>query len=98
MSDFERSMMARSFWGLIVAGLIQVLIWTVLIRFLPSGWWIIGINILGFLITAIFIGMGSWQVLKVYMPSSIAFFIALTIWAIIVIGIRSILLNLFGVI
>lgn len=96
MNEFAKKMLGRSLWGLLFVGLIIVVVWSLLTHFLPSGWWITLINVLGFLLTALIIGVGTWQTLKLVISSGIAFLIAVAIWAVMVIGLRTLILALLG--
>lgn len=98
MSNFARAQMVKAFLGLLFAGLIFIIVWAVLLRFLPDGWWIMAINIIGFLLSLFIIGMGSWQTLKAFMPSILAFILGVVIWFIMAVVIRSFILDLLGVI
>jgi len=96
MNDFTRKMLGRSIWGLLFAGLLIIIVWSLLTHFLPSGWWITLINVLGFLLTTVIIGLGTWQTLKLVISSGIAFLIAVVVWAAMVIGLRTLILVLLG--
>ena len=82
--SYNAKMTGMAFWGLLFSGLIQVVAWALLVRFLPAGWWITVINVLGFFITIMFIGLGTWRTLKMIMPSLLAFFIGLVIWFVVI--------------
>jgi len=86
----------KAFWGLLFAGLIQVVLWALAVHFLPAGWWITAINVIGFLVTIVFIGLGTWQTLKMIMPSLLAFFLGLIIWFVMAVLLRSFILGLLG--
>jgi hypothetical protein len=96
MNEYLRKMLGRSLWGLLGVGLIIIVVWSLLTHFLPSGWWITLINVLGFLLTTVIIGLGTWQALKLVISSGIAFLIAVLIWAAMVIGLRTLILTLLG--
>ena len=96
VSGYFRKILGRSLWGLLGIGLVIIILWSLATRFLPYGWWIILINVLGFLSTAWFIGVGTWQTLRLVISSGIAFLIALLVWAAMVIGLRTLILNLLG--
>jgi hypothetical protein len=96
VGDIARRMISRSLWGLLIVGLIIVVTWTLLDHFLPLGWWITLINVLGFLSTAWVIGVGTWQTLKLVISSGYSFLIALLVWAAMVIGLRTLMFNLLG--
>ena len=96
MNEYLRRMLGRSLWGLLGVGLIIIVVWSLLTHFLPSGWWIILINVLGFLLTTVIIGLGTWQTLKLVISSGIAFLVAVLIWAAMVIGLRTLILTLLG--
>lgn len=95
MSYFGK-MTGRAFWGLLFAGLIQVVVWALAVRFLPAGWWITAINVIFFCITIVFIGLGTWQTLKMIMPSLLAFFLGSIIWFVMAVLLRSFILGLLG--
>lgn len=96
MNEFTKKMLGRSLWGLLFVGLVIIIIWSLLTHFLPSGWWITLINVLGFLLTTLVIGLGTWQTLRLVISSGIAFLIAVAIWAAMVIGLRTLILTLLG--
>ena len=97
-SEVEKIEGRRAYRNIFFFGLVFVTIWAVLLKFLPDGWWITGINIIAFLFSLIGIGLGSLQALRPSMPNWLAWVCALLTWFIIVILIRSLLLNLLGVI
>jgi len=96
VGNIARRMISRSLWGLILVGLIIVVVWTLLNHFLPMGWWITLINVLGFLSTSLVIGVGTWQTLKLVISSGYAFLISSLIWIAMVIGLRTLMFNLLG--
>ena len=96
MNEFTKKMLGRSLWGLLFVGLVIIIIWSLLTHFLPSGWWITLINVLGFLLTTLVIGLGTWRTLRLVISSGIAFLIAVAIWAAMVIGLRTLILTLLG--
>jgi len=96
MNDYFKEMVGRALSGLLLAGLIVIVLWSLAVRFLPDGWWITLINVLGFLSTILIIGLGSWQTLKMAVPSGVAFLVGSLMWVAMVIGLRSLLLNLLG--
>ncbi len=102
MDDFEknfmRSVARKAFRNCLIFGLILVTIWAVLLAFVPNGWWITAINIGFLIITVIGIAVPSTQFLKVYMPLPLAIIASAAIWLILVVFIRSIILELLGVI
>ncbi len=87
---------SRALWGLLFVGVLIIVIWSLLTRFLPMGWWITLINILGFLGTGLVIGMGTWQTLKMVIPSGYALLISIIIWLMMVVGPRTVILGLLG--
>jgi hypothetical protein len=89
-----RREMSRALCGLLFAGVVIIVIWSLLTHFLPLGWWITLINVLGFLGTTLVIGMGTWQTLKMVIPSRYAFFISVIIWLVMVLGLRTLILGL----
>jgi len=94
--QFFRREMSRALWGLLFAGVVIIVIWSLLTRFLPLGWWITVINVLGFLGTILVIGLGTWQTLKMVIPSGYAFLVSVIIWLVLVLGLRSLILGLLG--
>ena len=84
---------SRSLWGSIIIGLIIIVLWSIATHFLPSGWWIVVINILGFL-SATFIGWIFWGTLKIIISSGIALLISIVLWILMVIGGRTLMLGL----
>jgi len=95
--DYYRHFVGRAFWGLLLfAGLIPVVLWALAVRFLPDGWWIAATNIIGFLVTIVFIGLGTWQTLKMVMPSPLAFFLGVSVWFVMAVLLRSFILYLLG--
>ena len=96
VGKIARKLLGRSLWGLLLVGLIIVVAWTLLDHFLPSGWWIVLVNVLGFLSTSYVIGVGTWQTLKLVISSSYAFFISLLVWAAMVFGLRTLMFSLLG--
>lgn len=96
MNAYLKTMLGRSLWGLLVVGLIIIILWSLAVHFLPDGWWITLINVLGFLLTTVIIGLGTWQTLKLVISSGIAFLIALLILGAMVIGLRTLILSLLG--
>ena len=91
-----RKEMSRALWGLLFVGVLIIVIWSLLTRFLPMGWWITLINILGFIGTTLVIGMGTWQTLKMVIPSGYAFLVGVIIWLVMVLGLRTLILGLLG--
>lgn len=82
----------------LVFGFILVIGWAGLLTVIPTGWGITATNI-GFLLISLFvIGIPSLQFLKLYMPTLLAGIVSGLIWVIMVVLIRSIFLELFGVI
>jgi len=98
MNDLFKQYGKRSLLGVLLLGLIYVAIWAALLAFIPSGWWITVINVVFLIFSLVFIGIGSMQALKLFMKTVPAFFIALVIWFVWVVLIRSFILSLFGVI
>ena len=98
MSDFVKAQMGKSLMGLLIMGFVIICLWAVALRFLPDGWWITAINVIGFIASGLIIGIGSWQTLRLSMPSLLAFILAVVIWLIVVVLIRSLILELLGVI
>jgi hypothetical protein len=96
MNEYLRKMIGRSLWGLLGVGLIIIIVWSLATHFLPDGWWITLINVLGFLSTAVIIFLGTLQALKLVISSGLAFLFALLIWAAMVIGLRSLIFSLLG--
>jgi len=98
MNDLFKQYGKRSLLGVLLLGLIYVAIWAALVAFIPNGWWITVINVVFFIFSLVFIGIGSMQALKLFMKTGFAFFIASWIWFVWVVLIRSFILSLFGVI
>jgi len=98
MNDLFKQYGKRSLLGVLLLGLIYVAIWAALVAFIPNGWWITVINVVFLIFSFVFIGIGSMQALKLFMNTALAFFIALGIWFVWVVLIRSFILSLFGVI
>lgn len=73
MTDFKSKETGKALFGLLVFGLIQVVVWALLVHFLSNGWWITAINVIGFLFTMVFIGLGIMQTLKIVMQTLPAF-------------------------
>jgi len=96
--DLIKSEYRKGFRNALIFGFILVIIWAVLLAFVPDGWWITVINILFFIATAIVIGMSSIQFLRLYMPKIVAIILSAGIYVIMVVLIRSIILELLGVI
>lgn len=86
-----------AYWvGMIFWGLLFVVLWALAVHFLPAGWWIIAIDIIGFLVTVTAIGGGAWERLKRTMPSFLAFVLGVSIWAVIAVLFRYFILDLLG--
>ena len=81
---------SAAFRNLLIVSLIMILIWEALLFFLPSGWWIMAINILFFL-GSFFLFYFSSQFLKMILPTWLAFLCGFLIWGFIVILIRSLI-------
>ncbi len=96
VGHYFRRQMGMALWGLLFAGVVIIVIWSLLTRFLPLGWWITLINVLGFLGTTLVIGMGTWQTLKMVIPSGYAFIVSVIIWLVLVLGLRTLILGLLG--
>ena len=94
--DLKKMLVGRTIRRFLVTGLIIIIVWILAIHFLPDGWWIILINVLGFLSTAVIIFLGTWRMLKMVISSGLAFLFALLIWAAMVIGLRSLIFSLLG--
>jgi len=83
--------------GIAIFSLIYIVGWSALVSFLPSGWWVTAINIILWTGSFIFIGLGPLQTLKVIGMSDIkAGILSVLFWGGFVIGIRSVLLSIFG--
>jgi len=102
MGDFEKSFVKsvarRALRNCVIFGLILVTIWAILLAFVPDGWWIAAINIGFLIISVIGIGIPLIQSLKVFMPFALAIIASAAIWLILVVLIRSIILELLGII
>ena len=95
-AQIYKTMIGRAVWGLLFGGFVIIVIWSLLTRYLPLGWWITLINIFGSLGTILVIGMGIWQTLKMVIPSGFALFISVIVWLVMVVGLRTLILGLLG--
>lgn len=68
MDDFKKSGYRKGFGCALILGFILVIIWAILLAFLPDGWWVAAINIGFLIISAIVIGLPSITFFKLYMP------------------------------
>ena len=93
LAQIYKSELSRSLWGALIFGLVIVVLWSVATHFLPSGWWIVVINILGFL-SATFMGWTFWKALKIFISSGLALLISGVLWILIIIGGRTLILSL----
>lgn len=98
VNAYTRAMMWKAFQGILFAGFVIILIWALLLKFLPDGWWITVISIGGFILTIFIIGFGCFQTLRTFMHGFWAFILGLTIWFVMAVLIRSLILELLGVI
>ncbi len=98
MADFVKRLEKRAFWGMLGFALALVIIWAVLLRFVPAGWWVTAINIGFFIATAIVVSRASIWFFKPRVRLVVAVIISAAIWVLMVVVIRSAILELLGVI
>jgi hypothetical protein len=94
---FYNDQWGGAFRNLIIFDIVIVFVWSLLDRFMPSGWWITAINIAGFIWSVFFVGIGIWEALKLRIPNGVAFFISIVLWWVIVIGGRTLFLTILGI-
>ena len=98
MNTYTRNMALRALLGNLFIGFILVVIWALLVKFIPAGGWLTAVHIVGFLSTIVIIGLGSLQSLRMLMRPIFAWLLAPLIWVIMAVVIRSFILRLLGVI
>ena len=85
---------SKAFRSMLITSLSMVLIWEVLLFFLPGGWWIAVINILFFLGSVFFLFYWGWLALRMVLPGWLAFVCSLLLWFAIVVLIRSLIMSI----
>lgn len=85
-----------AFRNLLLMSLAMVIIWDVLLFFLPAGWWVTAINILFFLGSIVFLGLAAWQILKIVLPNWVAIICSLLLWVFFVVLIRYLMAGILG--
>ncbi|MFC2018848.1 hypothetical protein ACFLU4_02675 [Chloroflexota bacterium] len=93
VAKLYRAEASKALRNTIIANIVIVILWTMATYFLPSGWWIVVINILCLLGTLL-IGWFSLQALKIFIPSWLSILISGVLWLLLIIGGRTLLINL----
>lgn len=96
MDDLTNRYFRKQFWAILIGGVMLVTVWAILGRFVPEGWGLGAVNVIGFLLSIMFIGMGSQRALRWLMPSFLAWVLAFCVWAIMVFLVRSLILSALG--
>ena len=82
-------------WSVLYTIIVTV-IWTVVGHYVDSGWLLIVVNIVGFIMTAAILSAISLRALKVLMPTHFAWLCVLTTWIVVVVGLRSLIVFWLG--
>lgn len=92
-AQIYKGMISGALRNLIIASVVIVILWSLATYFLPSGWWIVVINILCLLSTLV-TGSTFFGTLKILMSSGLALLISVVLWFLIVMGGRTLMLGL----
>ncbi len=95
--NFAKAMERRIFWGLLAFALVLVVVWSLLLRFVVSGWGILATNIGFFIGTAVVISQASFRFFRPRVSFALAVVISAGIWLVIVVLIRSLILDVLGI-
>jgi hypothetical protein len=81
----------RAFRNTFILGIVLALVWLTLTIFVPVGWPMAVVNILFFLLSILLFCLPMQQLLKASLPTWLAFLSTILLWALIFVGIRSLL-------
>ena len=94
--DIESSINKRAFKNGLIVTLILMVIWALVLEFIPEGWWVLAINILGILLTAWILLSTAIPFLKVHLPTLIAVITSGGLWFLVFVAIRFIIGAILG--
>lgn len=101
VDDFDQLLLKvtrrKAFITSLIIGLILVVAWAGLLAIVRDGWGITATNIGLLLVTLLVVGIPSIQFLKLYMPAFVAGFLTGLILFVMIVLIRSVFLEAFGV-
>jgi hypothetical protein len=83
--------------GLIVTSILMI-IWAIVLEFIPEGWWVLAINIFGILITVWVLLSTAIMFFRRYMTMIPAIMLCLGLWFIMFVAIRFIIGAILGTI
>lgn len=96
IDEEAKSLNRRAFKNGPIVTLILMVIWALVLEFIPEGWWVLAINILGILLTAWILLSTAIPVLKVHMPTLIAVIASGALWFVMFVAIRFIIGAVLG--
>jgi hypothetical protein len=91
-----RQLESRALRNLIIFDIIVIFIWSLLDRFLPHGWWITVINIVGFLFGVLWVYGAVVSAFERHYSKGLSWFLGVIVWAVLVLGGRTLFLIILG--
>jgi len=82
--------------ALIITGILMV-IWAVVLEFIPEGWWVLAINVAGLILTSWILLSCAMPFLKDYMPTLLAVMASGALWFVMFVAIRTIIGVVVGI-
>ncbi len=79
----------------VIFAIIVIVIWTLVGHYVGSGWVLVIVNIVGFLMSLVLL-LPAFQALKVFMPTLLAWLCTLATWAVAVLLLRSLIAAWLG--
>jgi hypothetical protein len=93
--DARKRILARSYFNVFFFGIIIVVIWELLAHFIPEGWPMAVLNILAFIVSIWVFWWPLFSFMKVTMPAWLAALTSVLCWALLFIGVRSLIGAIF---
>ena len=95
-SELVHLLLRRAFKNGLIVTFILMVIWAIVLEFIPEGWWVLAINIVGILITAWILLSTAIPFLKVYLPTLIAVIASGILWFVMFVAIRFVIGAIIG--
>lgn len=95
--ELATSMNRRAFKNALIITVILMVIWALVLEFIPEGWWVLAINVAGVILTSWILLSCAIPFLKAYMPTVLAGMASGTLWFVMFVAIRNVIGLVVGI-